>query len=98
MAVANVQDRVKAAAAAAVLAAGAATAGAACTPAGDGWTVTVYYTAVAAFHDGAPERVTGCPRLDCGPGDPDAGSDLGAYPADFVTAVRDEGTGRTADG
>jgi len=102
MAAANVQDRVKAVAAAAALAAGAAVAAgagtAACTPAGDGWTVTVYYTAVAAFHDGAPQRVSGCPRLDCAPGDPDAGSDLGSYPADFVTAVRDEGTGRTTDG
>jgi hypothetical protein len=59
-----------------------------------GWTVTVYYTAVASFHGGATERVTGCPRLDC-----DGGSDdLGTYPATFVQAVRDEGTGRVGDG
>jgi hypothetical protein len=64
----------------------------------DRWTVTVYYTAVAAYHDGPTQRVTGCPRLECGPGDPDADSDLGEYPDGFVTAVRDEGTGRIADG
>ena len=58
------------------------------------WTVTVYYTAVAAFHDGASERVVGCPQLEC-----DGGSDdLGTYPATFVQAVRDEGTGRVDTG
>jgi hypothetical protein len=57
---------------------------------GDGWTVTVYYTAVASFHDGATERVLGCPRLECSSGS----DDLGTYPASFVQAVRDEGTGR----
>ncbi|GAA0940420.1 hypothetical protein [Virgisporangium aurantiacum] len=57
---------------------------------GDGWTVTVYYTAVASFHDGATERVTGCPRLECSSGT----DDLGTYPSSFVRAVRDEGTGR----
>jgi hypothetical protein len=86
--------KLKAAAGAVTLAAAAALA--ACS--GDGWLVTVYYTAVAAYHSGTPQRVTGCPRLDCGPDDPDAGSDLGEFPADFVTAVRDEGTGRTGDG
>jgi hypothetical protein len=59
-----------------------------------GWTVTVYYTAVEAFHSGTATRVTGCPRLECRRGD----ADLGSYPADFVRAVRDEGTGRTAAG
>jgi hypothetical protein len=59
-----------------------------------GWEITVYYTAVEAFHHGAPERVTGCPRLDCAHG----GDDLGTYPADFLAAVRSEGTGRTATG
>jgi hypothetical protein len=63
-----------------------------------GWTVTVYYTAVASLHSGGAQRVTGCPELDCEPGDPDSRTDLGTYPAGFVTAVRDEGTGRTADG
>jgi hypothetical protein len=95
MATSGVQDRLKAG----VAGAAALAAAAGCGPAsGDGWTVTVYYTAVAAYHDGPPQPVTGCPRLDCGPGDPDAGSDLGAYPASFVTAVRTEGTGRIADG
>ena len=59
-----------------------------------GWEVTVYYTAVQRFHDGPPETVTGCRGLDCAYGD----ADLGEYPADFVAAVREEGTGRTADG
>jgi len=96
MAVASVQDRVKAVATAVAVAAAAAACGG---PADrDGWTVTVYYTAVAAYHDGPAQRVTGCPRLDCGPGDADAGADLGTYPEGFVTAVRTEGTGRTGDG
>lgn len=65
-----------------------------CSRESAGWTVTTYYTAVERFHDGPAERVTGCPRLDCANGD----TDLGAYPAGFVAAVRDEGTGRTAAG
>ncbi len=60
----------------------------------DGWTITVYYTAVEMFHNGAATAVRGCPRLDCANGD----DDLGSYPADFVAAVRAEGTGRTAAG
>lgn len=60
----------------------------------DGWTVTVYYTAVASFHDGATQRVTGCPGYEC-----DGGSDdLGSFPASFVRAVHDEGTGRISPG
>lgn len=59
-----------------------------------GWEITVYYTAVERFHDGRPTRVTGCPRLECSRGD----DDLGSYPGDFVDAVREEGTGRTASG
>jgi hypothetical protein len=58
------------------------------------WEITVYYTAVERFHDGDPTTVTGCPRLDCTRGD----DDLGAYPAGFVDAVRDEGTGLTSSG
>jgi hypothetical protein len=59
-----------------------------------GWTVTVYYTAVETYYDGAPVAVTGCPELDCAHGH----ADLGAHPKDFVTAVRDEGTGRLTGG
>jgi hypothetical protein len=59
-----------------------------------GWEITVYYTAVERFHDGEPESVTGCRGLDCAHGD----DDLGDFPAGFVAAVKDEGTGRTADG
>ena len=63
-------------------------------PVSRGWEITVYYTAVQRFHDGQPETVTGCRGLDCTDGD----EDLGEYPADFVAAVKDEGTGRTAGG
>jgi hypothetical protein len=59
-----------------------------------GWQITMYYSAVEAYHNGKPERVTGCPRLDCTGGK----DDLGTYPADFVAAVRTEGTGRTRSG
>jgi hypothetical protein len=59
-----------------------------------GWTVTVYYTAVAKFHDGDPEKVKGCPSITCSKGD----NDLGTYPSDFVKAVKDEGAGKIADG
>lgn len=58
------------------------------------WTVTVYYTAVQSYHSGAPTPVVGCPTMDCAHGN----ADLGTYPADFVAAVRTEGTGRTAGG
>ncbi|GAA4609294.1 hypothetical protein GCM10023107_90910 [Actinoplanes octamycinicus] len=62
--------------------------------ASSGWEITVYYTAVERFHTGAPTTVTGCPRLDCAHGT----ADLGTFPADFVQAVQDEGTGRTTAG
>ncbi|GAA4950240.1 hypothetical protein GCM10025331_43160 [Actinoplanes utahensis] len=60
----------------------------------DGWEITVYYTAVERFHDGEPVPVTGCPSLVCTSG----GRDLGEFPADFVNAVREEGTGLTVSG
>ncbi|MFI1989118.1 hypothetical protein [Actinoplanes sp. NPDC020271] len=59
-----------------------------------GWEITVYYTAVEDFHDGADTPVTGCAKLDC----KDGRDDLGSYPSDFVDAVKDEGTGRTSSG
>ncbi|MBB2947534.1 putative small lipoprotein YifL [Actinoplanes lutulentus] len=58
------------------------------------WEITVYYTAVERFHDGDPTAVTGCTVLDCVNGT----DDLGTYPADFVQAVEDEGTGQTTSG
>ncbi|MDG6101353.1 hypothetical protein Daura_40190 [Dactylosporangium aurantiacum] len=61
-----------------------------------GWEVTVYYTAVADLHGGASQQVTGCPTIDCRKGRDQR--DLGTFPASFVKAVKDEGTGRTADG
>lgn len=59
-----------------------------------GWEVTVYYTAVESFHDDERVAVTGCPVLDCEHGD----DPLGRYPRGFVTAVKDEGTGRITTG
>ena len=59
-----------------------------------GWTATVYYTAVLAYHTGPAEAVTGCPTLTCTRGH----SDLGSYPRDFVAAVKDEGAGKIAAG
>jgi hypothetical protein len=59
-----------------------------------GWEITVYYTAVEQFHSGKPVKVTGCPQLNCVNGK----DDLGTYPAGFVKAVHDEGTGRTTSG
>lgn len=59
-----------------------------------GWEITVYYTAVEKLHDGRPEQVTGCRKIDCAHGD----EDLGEYPEDFVDAVEEEGTGRTEAG
>ncbi|GAA0603506.1 hypothetical protein GCM10010174_19860 [Kutzneria viridogrisea] len=76
--------------AAALLAAGCAATGTEST----GWTVTVYYTAVAELHHGPPQLVRGCPVLDCAHGS----AELGSFPADFVAAVRSEGAGRIAVG
>ena len=65
-------------------------------PAGasDGWELTVYYTAVETFHTDEKVPVTGCSKLNCSNGH----DDLGSHPASFVQAVKDEGTGRLADG
>ncbi|MDX3656515.1 hypothetical protein PV646_04270 [Streptomyces sp. ID05-26A] len=61
---------------------------------GEGWQVTVYYTAVESFHSGPRAPVRGCPVIDC-----ENGNDvLGTFPQSFAKAVKDEGTGRTADG
>jgi hypothetical protein len=59
-----------------------------------GWTVTVYYTAVASLHRGTAEKVTGCLKLDCTNGK----DNLGSYPSDFVKAVKDEGAGKISAG
>jgi hypothetical protein len=63
-------------------------------PVSRGWEITVYYTGVEQFHHEPAVTVTGCPKLACR----DGSADLGSYPKDFVRAVRDEGTGRTAAG
>jgi hypothetical protein len=59
-----------------------------------GWEITVYYTAVESFHTGAATTVRGCLSLQCAHGS----AVIGTYPADFVAAVRDEGTGRITSG
>ncbi|MFI6363119.1 hypothetical protein ACIBG0_10255 [Nocardia sp. NPDC050630] len=60
----------------------------------NGWTVTVYYTAVESYHNGPLETVRGCGDLEC----TDANVEIGLLPEDFVDAVRDEGTGRITSG
>jgi hypothetical protein len=61
-----------------------------------GWQVTVYHTAVASLHADRAVAVTGCPTIDCQKGRDQR--DLGSYPASFVQAVKDEGTGKVAEG
>ncbi|WP_238008606.1 hypothetical protein KZZ52_47665 [Dactylosporangium sp. AC04546] len=61
-----------------------------------GWEVTVYYTAVASLHTGRAAAVTGCPTIDCTKGRDQR--DLGRFPESFVEAVKDESTGKVADG
>lgn len=58
------------------------------------WLVTVYYTAVESFHQGAGVDIVGCTVQECANGN----GFLGRYPQSFVTAVRDEGTGRITSG
>jgi hypothetical protein len=58
------------------------------------WTATVYYTAVESFHHEPAQRVVGCRQINCEHG----ADNLGAYPADFISAVHDEGTGRITSG
>jgi len=60
----------------------------------NGWVLTVYFTAVQTFHGGAPQRVFGCTTNRC----TSTTSDLGSYPAAFVQAVHDQGTGRITEG
>ncbi|WP_327093602.1 hypothetical protein OIE68_25500 [Nocardia vinacea] len=60
----------------------------------NGWTVTVYYTAVESYHSGPLETVRGCSDLEC----TDANVEIGSLPEDFVDVVRDEGTGRITSG
>ncbi|MFL5812216.1 MAG: hypothetical protein ACJ763_01455 [Bdellovibrionia bacterium] len=57
------------------------------------WKITVYYTAVESFHHHKKTKVRGCSEMGCR-----WKSNLGEYPADFVKAVKDEGTGRITSG
>lgn len=59
-----------------------------------GWHITVYYTAVESFHHQALESVYGCPTQQCEKGD----TPLGQYPGDFISVVKQEGTGRITSG
>ncbi|MFX0575783.1 hypothetical protein [Nocardia nepalensis] len=60
----------------------------------NGWTVTVYYTAVESYHSGPTETVRGCGDLEC----TDANIEIGVLPQTFVDVVREEGTGRITSG
>jgi hypothetical protein len=57
------------------------------------WKLTVYYTAVESFHHQRSVKVYGCREMGCR-----WKATLGQYPADFVKAVKDEGTGRITHG
>lgn len=59
-----------------------------------GWHITVYYTAVESYHHQPVQKVYGCSLRDCEHGN----AFLGAYPGDFVDAVKQEGTGRITSG
>jgi hypothetical protein len=65
----------------------------AATSTSSAWKITVYYTAVESFHHGKKVRVRGCREMGCR-----LKSILGEYPADFVKAVKDEGTGKITSG
>jgi hypothetical protein len=60
------------------------------------WKLVTYYTVVESFHSGPPQAVVGCsPGADeCNRGT----TPLGSFPGDFVSAVREEGTGRITNG
>lgn len=61
---------------------------------GHDWHITVYYTVVESYHHQAMENVYGCPTQQCEKGD----TLLGQYPRDFISAVKQEGTGRITSG
>lgn len=56
--------------------------------------ITFYYTPVESFYGGPPQAIVGCTSIDCGSGL----QSLGAYPSDFIAAVRLEGSGRLTSG
>jgi hypothetical protein len=59
-----------------------------------GWELAVIYTAVEKFHTDKKVSVTGCTKLQCS----DGTDKLGKFPAGFVKAVKDQGSGRLTDG
>ena len=77
-----------------VVAMAAFAAGCAGVTARGAWKLTVYVTAVESFHHGDHLTVLGCPSLECKMGR----NYLGHYPATFVRAVKDQGTGRITSG
>jgi hypothetical protein len=58
--------------------------------ASDGWELSTYYTAVEQFYSGPAVALRGCPTIDCANGN----TTLGSFPADFLDAVKAEGSGR----
>jgi hypothetical protein len=59
-----------------------------------GWELAVIYTAVEKFHTDKKVSVIGCTKLQCSEGT----DKLGKFPAGFVKAVKDQGSGRLTDG
>lgn len=56
----------------------------------EGWELSTYYTAAEKFYAGPRVELRGCLTIDCA-----NGSDvLGNFPADFLAAVKAEGSGR----
>jgi hypothetical protein len=53
-----------------------------------GWRLHLFYTAVEKYHHGAPAEISGCFSMSC-----TVNRALGAYPADFLAAVRAQGSG-----
>ena len=73
---------------------GASAGGCAPVATGGAWKLTIYVTAVEDFHHGSRQTVLGCKTLECKFGR----EYLGHYPATFVKAVKDQGTGRITSG
>lgn len=58
------------------------------------WSLRLYYTAVERFYSGGHKSLSGCVRPTCSGGL----TYLGAYPATFLAAVRQQGSGEICSG
>lgn len=59
-----------------------------------GWRLHLFYTAVEKYHHGKNSAISGCLSLSCRNGK----QYLGTYPADFLAAVRAQGSGEISSG